>query len=91
MNTKEWRMGHYPMTYPELSLEQTLERLNIFGHKKEVRKIRQSLDRMEYCTCSSLSNKTSHRCKIHPRNRARSVDERFSFEQAWDARVEHAD
>lgn len=36
------------------------------------------------CTCASLSNKTGHRCTIHPKARARTVDERFDFEHAWD-------
>lgn len=41
----------------------------------------------EPCTCSKLSNKTDHRCDLHPDVRARTPDQRFDFEHAFDARI----
>lgn len=44
-------------------------------------------DNCQPCTCSTLSNKTDHRCLRHPDNRALTPDERFDFEHKFDAHI----
>lgn len=45
MNTKDWKMGHYPVkAAPKLTVESALEEIETFGHKEAARVLRKALD-----------------------------------------------
>lgn len=68
------------------TVTEVLAELEQFNHKSAAAILRKHI-KVE-CTCSSMSHKTDYRCELHPDARVRTLDQRFDFEHAFDARID---